>query len=349
MRCPRCTFPLRPWVYQGVEVDHCDRCHGTFLDRGETAVLFGPDVEPEAWKHAWPTTDLGPTRLACPKDGSVLNGHAVAFEDTKVEVDTCPHCQGLWLDADEAHTLAGIIEDAQAKAARRQSGLDKPGAGTYLLQLFTGFPVEAWNPVRRRPVLVQGLVALLVVIFVLQVVFVDAMNADPGRLMLVPAQFLAGERPWTLITSGFMHGGLAHLLGNLYFLYVFGDNVEDSLGRRRFLSVYFIAMIGGAGMHVLLNPGVEIPMLGASGAISGIMGAYVVLFPKVRVYLVLLLVRFSLGVTWYLGFWILMQIGMAALGEGGVAWFAHIGGFAAGAVAALGLQGKARYSALGRV
>lgn len=348
MRCPRCTFPLRPWVYEDVEVDHCDRCHGTFLDRGETSILFGPDVEPEAWKDAWPTTDLGPTRLACPKDRHVLEGHAVAFEAAKVEVDTCPHCQGLWLDANEAHQLKDIIEDAQAKAARARSGLDKPGAGAYLMQIFTGFPVEAWNPVRNRPVLVLGLIALLSAIFILQVAFKDAMNADPGLLMLVPAEVLRGEHLWTILTSGFLHGGIAHLLGNLYFLYVFGDNVEDSLGKGRFLAVYFAAMLAGALLHAAVNAGSEMPMLGASGAISGIMGAYVVLFPKVRVYVVILFIRFSVGVTWYIGFWILLQVGMAALGEGGVAWFAHIGGFVAGAILAWGLEEKARYSALGR-
>jgi len=339
---------LRPWVYQDVEVDHCDRCHGTFLDRGETSILFGPDVEPEAWKDAWPTTDLGLTRLACPKDRHVLHGYAVAFEKTKVEVDTCPHCQGLWLDADEAKALQGVIEDAHAQAARREAGLDKPGAGSYLFQLFTGFPVEAWNPIKHRPVLVQSLVGLLAAIFVLQVIFRDPMNAHPGLLMMIPTEVLAGEHVWTIVTSGFLHGGIAHLLGNLYFLYVFGDNVEDSLGRGRFAVIYGAALLAGSLLHLGTMAGSSVPTLGASGAISGIMGAYVVLFPKTRVYVVILFLRFGLGVTWYLGFWILMQVGMAAMGTPGVAWFAHIGGFVAGAILAWGMKDKARYSALSR-
>lgn len=347
MRCPRCTFPLSVVRWKDVELDHCERCRGTFLDRGETAVLFGPDVEPESWKDAWPTTALGPTRLACPKDRHVLEGHRVRFEKTSVEVDTCPACHGLWLDADEAHTLAGVIDDAQASAARKRSGLDKPGAGSYLFQLFTGFPVEAWNPVRRRPVVVQTLVGLLAVLFLAQVVFVDALREAPGVLFMIPSQVLAGEHVWTIVSCAFFHGGIAHLVGNLYFLWVFGDNVEDTLGRGRFLVIYGAALLAGSLLHLAVEADSTIPTLGASGAIAGLMGAYVVLFPKVQVYVVLLFLRFSVGVVWYFAFWVGVQIVGVAFHQAGVAWFAHIGGFLAGAALAFAFRGAARYSALG--
>lgn len=344
MRCPQCTFPLSRLEHREVEIEHCERCRGSFLDAGEASLLFGKDVEPEAWKEAWPTQDLGPTRRRCPKDSEWLRGHRVSFRAERVEVETCDACGGLWVDAQEALKLKSIVDAAQNEAAQRASGLHKPGIGSYLFQVFTGFPVEAWNPVRHRPVIVHTLLGMLASIFVLQVIFQDTLEAEPGRLMMVPAEVMNGQHLWTLVSSAFLHGGLMHLVGNLYFLWIFGDNIEDALGRKRFLILYAVALLAGGLLHLLTNTDSAIPLLGASGAIAGVMGAYIVLFPKVRVYVMITVLRINISVTWYLGFWILMQFGMAAMGGEGVAWMAHIGGFLAGVVVALLYRGHARYA-----
>lgn len=159
---------------------------------------------------------------------------------------------------------------------------------------------------------------------------------------MIPAEIVQGRQLQTLVTSMFLHGGILHLLGNMWYLYIFGDNVEDRLGRLQYLAVYLVSGLFGSLLHILVSPHSAIPTIGASGAISGVMGAYLVLFPRARVLTlvpILFFLRFLyLPASLLLGFWILMQLlygCSAAPGSGGVAYFAHIGGFAVGVLAAL--------------
>jgi membrane associated rhomboid family serine protease len=150
-----------------------------------------------------------------------------------------------------------------------------------------------------------------------------------------------GGLTWpTLITSMFLHGSWLHLIGNLWFLWIFGNNVEDSMGHGRFLVFYLLAGLVASGSHVASDPSSAIPMVGASGAISAIMGAYLVLFPKARVhtlFIIIILIKvFPLPAWFFLLYWFSFQIANSALsaagGGGGVAFWAHIGGFVAGVV-----------------
>lgn len=161
----------------------------------------------------------------------------------------------------------------------------------------------------------------------------------PGtRLEIGPNTYcvLGESRGWhTLLTSMFMHGSWFHLLGNMWFLWIFGNNVEDAMGHVRFIIFYLLCGAGAALGQVLQDPSSDIPMIGASGAISGVLGAYLLLYPHARV-----LVLIPLGVVaqmvrmpagWVLGLWFVIQIVSSLGSEGaGVAWFAHIGGFVAG-------------------
>ena len=148
----------------------------------------------------------------------------------------------------------------------------------------------------------------------------------------------------TVFTSMFLHGGLFHIAGNMLYLWIFGDNVEDTLGHLRFLALYLLSGVGAAGAQTLMSPASQVPMIGASGAISGVLGAYLFLFPHASV---LTLITFGFFIRFVqvpavivLGFWIVVQVlsgllsyGAATKGAadgGGVAWFAHIGGFVAG-------------------
>lgn len=145
---------------------------------------------------------------------------------------------------------------------------------------------------------------------------------------------------WTgVVTSMFMHGSWDHLLGNMLFLWVFGNNIEDSMGHIRFIAFYLLCGIAAAAAQVVTDPASAVPMVGASGAISGIMGAYVVLYPKARVHIWLPpFFFFRLSAVMVLGYWIFIQLvmGLGSLGpeagQGGVAFWAHIGGFVAGLV-----------------
>jgi membrane associated rhomboid family serine protease len=140
----------------------------------------------------------------------------------------------------------------------------------------------------------------------------------------------------TMLTAMFLHGGVLHVAGNMLYLWIFGDNVEDAMGRARFLVFYLLCGYAAAWGHIIVTPASEIPMIGASGAISGILGAYLVLFPRARVLTLVVfwfLVRtVRVPALLFLGFWFIMQFLMGAGGGegGGVAYGAHVGGFLAG-------------------
>jgi hypothetical protein len=172
---------------------------------------------------------------------------------------------------------------------------------------------------------------------------------------LVPARLTLalrfGEEPLigpglTVLTSMFLHGGWLHLVGNMWYLWIFGDNIEDRLGHARFLVFYLLAGVVAAMLHYAFNPASRLPTVGASGAIAGVLGAYVVAFPRARIITLVPFFPFfqvlALPAILVLGLWFVMQFFSGALslgyGGGGVAWWAHIGGFAFGAVA-MGLLG----------
>ena len=218
-------------------------------------------------------------------------------------------------------------------------------------------PLRDANPTRRTPVITIGLVAACLIAFAwelgLQVsggdealdAFITAWGVVPADLTAAWASsgFLSVET-LTLITSQFLHGGWLHLAGNLLFLWIFANNIEDDLGRLAFLTFY----LGGgavAGLtQVAIDPASTVPMIGASGAIAAVLGGYLVLFPRARITSLVFLGFFyqliDVPAVVVLGFWFLLQLidGLASLGfagaEGGVAFFAHIGGFVAGVVAA---------------
>jgi membrane associated rhomboid family serine protease len=222
------------------------------------------------------------------------------------------------------------------------------------------FPYRDDNPTLATPVVTLILIAANVVFWVV----VQGMGAEPTlsrsvcELGLIPGEVLGrlpegftvpmgrstvcvitGEPSWfTPLTSMFMHGGWFHLIGNMWFLWVFGNNVEDSMGHLRYFAFYTLCGVAAAAAQTLVNPASAIPMVGASGAISGVMGAYIVLYPKVRVHMLVFLgifiTRIVVPAYLMLGYWFLLQIigGGLAQGEGGVAFWAHAGGFVAGAL-----------------
>jgi membrane associated rhomboid family serine protease len=148
----------------------------------------------------------------------------------------------------------------------------------------------------------------------------------------LPDGLLAAPAPLTLVTSMFLHVSWLHLIGNMLFLWVFGDNVEDELGHMRFLLFYIVCGVAGGLAHTLANPESVQPLVGASGAISGVVGAYLVLFPRVKLWALFLAgIPLRVPVYWALGFWIVIQIVNAVtLVDTSTGWFAHLGGLAAG-------------------
>lgn len=205
-------------------------------------------------------------------------------------------------------------------------------------------PIRDINPTRRFPLVTVGIIVLNVLVFAFEFLLpVDSLEALVTTWGLTPYR-LANLEPLAFVTvfsSMFLHSGFAHLIGNMLYLWIFGDNIESALGSSRFVLFYLLCGIGAALGQILVAPRSTIPMVGASGAISGIMGGYLLLYPRAEVETLVFLGYFirliKLPTTVVLGSWIVLQLfsGVMSLGmqaAGGVAWFAHIGGFLAGIV-----------------
>jgi membrane associated rhomboid family serine protease len=207
------------------------------------------------------------------------------------------------------------------------------------------------NPTRRIPVVTIGLIAVNVAVFLYELslgdnlaLFFQDFGAVPRDVVSswTPGRFLPGVG-LPMLTSMFVHGGWLHLIGNMLYLWVFGDNVEDKLGRPRFLVFYVLCGFAASGLHVIVDPSSATPMVGASGAISGVLGAYALLFARARVVTLIPIFVFlqvaELPALVVLGFWFVLQffngvlsLGYETGGSGDVAWWAHIGGFVSGLV-----------------
>ena len=187
------------------------------------------------------------------------------------------------------------------------------------------------------PILSYSFIAINIVIFWYQL-------QTPGNLIefaAIPAKIMQGQDYFTLVTSAFLHGGWMHLIGNMLFLWVFADNIEATVGSFVFLIFYTLGILAAHAAHIYTDPSSMIPTVGASGAISAVMGAYLVMFPQSRVKILFIVFTFRVSAFIFLGIWIWQQwaAGMDSLQnvsqEGGTAWWAHIGGFVFGVVAGL--------------
>jgi membrane associated rhomboid family serine protease len=207
-------------------------------------------------------------------------------------------------------------------------------------------PLRDEIPTRQVPVVNYLLIAVNVLAFVGMLLASDAQEALVNRYAMVPAHFSDGVNLGhigTIFTSMFMHAGFVHLAGNMLYLWIFGDNVEDYLGPGKYLAFYLVGGVVASLTHILINPGSQLPTVGASGAIAAVLGAYLVLYPGSGIVTAVpsgFAVRLTvLPASVVLGLWFVLQFfdGVLALGGadvGGVAVWAHIGGFVAGAVIA---------------
>jgi len=237
-------------------------------------------------------------------------------------------------------------------------------------------PLKDYNPTRRFPLVTVVLIAINVVVYFLvqrpadnQVEFNYTYAAIPCEV--VDREPLSEEEIFStlelgdtescvhddatepvfpqksvylsLLYSMFLHGSVLHIAGNMLFLWVFGNNIEDRMGIPAFLGFYLVAGLVASAAHIVVQPNSTIPVVGASGAVAGVMGAYLVLFPNVRIrtlFLVFLVLIRDIRAKWVLGFWFVLQFFTNP--SAGVAWVAHVGGFAFGALVALALRDRLR-------
>ena len=229
--------PSRPAAEASLTVDTCPVCFGVWLDQDEIDVLGDVDIDPAFLK-----TLVGRSaNRMCPRGHGFMNEHVIP-DLLKSPIDRCPVCRGLWLDGDERYALAK--SSTRGGQTDRKVELAKRGL-IWAAQILTQLPVEVENPARGTPWAVYSLCALFIATYIASVygvfyardyaLIASALRSDPSRI-------------YTLVTHTLFHADWMHLLGNLYFLYIFGDNVEHIYGHRRFLILFFGAgLIGGVG------------------------------------------------------------------------------------------------------
>ncbi len=331
-----------------VQIDACPMCNGAWFDEGELDVVDGRDDQNV---EKLVSEESKASDRPCPRGHGLMREHTFPGE-LRTPVERCATCGGLWLDGEERRKLArATTKEGQETTAETWA---KRGA-IWAVQMITQLPVEVENPKRGTPWIVIGLLAILLAMFGLQYLhWVDTGDClvqarrrghDPG-ICLAPVAGRLREQlhdmgvsaiskgSWyTIFTHMFLHGNWAHLLGNIYFLWIFGDNVEEVFGRRRFIALFLLAGLVGGLLEVLLTQATADPIVGASGGIAGVMAAYLWCFPRNKLFQVILFVQVKLPAWVYIFFWIGFQFVMGLFATNShVAWFSHIGGFMAGII-----------------
>ncbi len=310
-----------------VEIDVCPVCEGAFFDAGELDAVRDREEPLEAL--------FGPARIPrrprrCPRGHGPMDERRPQLPGIACSLDVCRTCRGVFLDGKERRLLARATlphpEAAPGYVARRSV--------LWILQILVQLPVEVRNPTRGRAYFVLVFAAVAVAAFVARI-----RGVDLSALALDPASF-HGPAPavHTLVTYALVHGSWWHVLGNVYFLYTFGDNIEHVFGTRLF-AVYALAVtVAGAVAYLVTEPADGARLVGASGLVAGVLAAYLWTFPRSRLFHVVLFVQFVLPAWVYVVLWAGFQGAMVLAATRGalagpsadVAWSVHAGSFVAG-------------------
>jgi membrane associated rhomboid family serine protease/Zn-finger nucleic acid-binding protein len=350
--CPNCNQVLTRFKTDLGVLWGCDKCQGRAVSVNLLRRTVSRDYVNTLWQHAR-NLPAGPGK-ACPTCSKATVEVATDGITQPLMVDVCKRCHFVWLDvgesgelpllppkpknepelSQEARELLALHKVEQlAREARQQDG-SPPAEWWQVIATLCGLPIEEdAAPARRLPWITWSVGFLMVLATALAFQNLTAVIQEWG---MIPANPLR-HNGLTFLTSFFLHGGVLHLLGNLYFLIIFGDNVEDFLGKTKYALLLFGATLLGDVCHVLLDPQSQIPTIGASGGISGIIAFYALKFPHVRLTFAFrywFYVRwFSISAAWAFVLWTLLQflgIWQQISGFSNVSAAAHLGGAVAG-------------------
>lgn len=336
LACPRCgQTALEETTFAEHKLDLCRRCGGlwcepTDWERDELGPLpmHGRERAEPGHERAPDVMVAGKSGLLCPhcqRPLTILKAGAPPI----CEIDQCDHCGGIWFDHQEWEHLEALRQ-WPAELAKLEA---PPTSWDWWIQLLLRLPTEFNIRPRRFPRVTVGVITLCTLIFLFQ------WSTAPEQwvfLATFPSALVAGYGYWSLFTSMFLHSDLLHLLFNMYYLYIVGDNVEDALGGGAYLLFYLACGVLATLVYTATNWDSRIPLVGASGAIAGVMAAYLLLFRKARLTMMFLIWQVKVAAWIWLGSWIALNllnalITLSATTEsGGIAWWAHIGGFVAG-------------------
>lgn len=359
--CPDCGAKMSPYQCEDALIDRCLDCNGIWFDAREIGQFrVGLEkLDPESFKTSKPVEAVTSSVFlsTCPVCRVPLDEGRYA-SDSKISVKRCERCEGIWLSSDEVLRFADFVRVGKALAphvkeiakgqremiAASQNFDNAAGAVNKhltLMQRLTmqryfrhGYgvilPVYDENSRDTFPWVTSSLIAINIFIFLL----VGYDSSIWRTLGIVPSEVWKNGSLITLLSSQYLHSGIFHLLGNCFFLWIFGDNVEDKLGPLKFFFLYTVLGVISGLTYALLNPFSDIPAIGASGAISGIFGAYFVLFPKSVIHTLIFGQIFRLHIAIYLIVWILLNLldgwKSAAWGIMGNAWEVHLAGLGTG-------------------
>ena len=361
MKCPVCANELKEIKSKSTLVDICPACKGIWFDPGEIAnfvrtLAESKDIPPRipqlfksrTIKKADTLKEQGKSCPRCHQKLQIFNYAC----DSNVFLDRCTSCEGIWADGGEARKIAVYLKvDPRVMAIGKdlihkdEVFEDLKELGNILkkevhpVMLFMPkiiIPLADDNPRQRVPVVTISIIALCTLIFAIEMLFVSDPRAFFLRFGLVPIHFFSIG----LISSVFLHAGFLHFIGNMLFFWIFGDNVEDRFSRFGYLIFFLSCGLAAGILHCAMNANSAVPSIGASGAVSGIMGAYFIFYPRAKVKMLFIYKILNVPAYFYLGGWLLIQLAYAALGVPGIAWFAHIGGFLFGGLVAYVMKTK---------
>ena len=358
--CPSCNAPLSAQALSGGRNLTCPRCGGHAVALAVLRRAADHRRVAAMWRDA--TTQREATGAPCPTCTQPMNLVALGEQEPRLWLDVCRPCQQVWFDGGELERLTVeapppvaaqarelpmearvLLAKMGAERAREQAerAIDDAHSMPGPLQTaaaWIGLPAELDEQAfSARPLVTWGVAALIALLAAMAL-------ADPAA---IPRWGLIPDEPLrhgglTFLTSIVLHGGIIHLLGNLYFLLVFGDNVEDAIGQGRWLALFLVAGLAGGLAHVLIDPRSDIPVVGASGAISGLLAFYAIAFPRARIGYFF---RYMFRGRWVrMRVWVMFLIwsGLQGLGAwaqvtgcSDVSAVAHLGGAAVGAGAAV--------------
>lgn len=343
LACPSCQKDLtchstsRGYLYE------CTECESTVFSKQQIVEFFNNHFD-STLKNKPYTLYQGPSVLACPHDNTLyekfsliapvpndfsllsFNERALNGHNLDVSINVCPTCSGQWISNNHSPYVPDIIQE---HASREIDAESRPIGLQYIFQLMTGMPVEVYNPVKKWPSALTFTVIALICMF-----FWQKTNPELTQkaFLLYPAGLL--DNPLKAISSIFMHGNLTHLVGNLLFLWIFSDNIEDKHGKKAFLFIFLATGACGNILHVIGNFSSNIGVLGASGSVYGMMGAYLVLYQRMKVWWVVMFIPLKVSIFLFVIFRVSMDVYGYLYSTENIAWLAHLGGFSSGLVIA---------------
>ncbi len=360
MKCPSCGTELAKEFYEKVIDFRCPGCGGRIMTiSGLRTLCADPNFANMLWHTAqYGYSQVGPVCTSC---GKTMRRVTLPLSGMALELDICCACRLVWFDPGELGRIPlpkpgevvppkarEVLAMRQVEAVEKAAGFDDgaPDEGWKYLAALLGMPVELDAPgCRRKPIITWIITAVCLVVFALTFGNLDGVIDNWG---FIPAQW-SRHGGLTILTSMFLHGGILHLIGNLYFLMIFGDNVEDEFGRFKYIVLLVASGLCATLLHSLFDPRSTIPCVGASGFISGVIACYAFCFPKVRLSFLLwargLIFALLSGRNWFaipawsaFAIWLILQVVAAAISTsatGGVAYMAHIGGVLPGILFAI--------------